>query len=346
MTRVFCSAMSSKPSRESSDRPIERERAESTESLTSTLVAVETRQALLDLRTRIERNVPEIAPDIVQWMTQLAGGEAVEAYFLHPEAFPSLLLPALLERRIHGRCTAELQARLIASTISGYYFIRIVDNAVDRSADDDLRLLPCTALFHTYFLAPYHELFPAAHPFWPAFEQIWTHCAEATMLDGRLREVDAVRFERIASKKTSAAKIPLAAVCHLHGHPELAGPWCALVDVFGCWHQMVNDAFDWHRDESLQNTTYVLSEAKRRMADGESVAEWLHREGWDWALSRVRDWMRDLQQRAKALESAELERYLDMRSARFEGRAAQAHDALRVAAKLLRLGRNDVPPNG
>jgi hypothetical protein len=299
------------------------------------------------LRARIEAHVPEIVPNIAQWMEQLAGGRAAESYFLHPDAFPSLLLPALLEERIHGRCTAELQARLIASTVSGYYFIRLVDNAMDRAAEDDLQMLPCTALFHTYFLAPYRELFPAPHPFWTTFEQVWSRCAEATLLDGRLRGIDAAHFERVSSKKTSAAKIPLVAVCHGWGRVDLADGWCAFVDVFGCWHQMVNDAFDWHRDSSLQNTTYVLSEARRRMVDGESVAEWLHREGWDWVLAHVRGWMADLQQRAMALESPELERYLDMRAARFEHRASQARDALQVAARLLGVGRaNGALPHG
>jgi hypothetical protein len=338
--------MSKRSTNPDSDAPSERERTAWPGDLHSAL-AVETRRALLELRARIERHVPEIAPDIVRWMEELAGGTAPESYFLHPDAFPSLLLPALLEKRIHGRCAAELQTRLIASTVSGYYFIRIVDNAIDRSAEGDLRMLPCTALFHSYFLAPYHELFPATHPFWPTFEQVWSRCAEATLLDGRLREIDAAHFERVSSTKTSAAKIPLVAVCHACGLPELADPWCAFVDVFGCWHQMVNDAFDWHRDDSLQNTTYVLSEAKRRMVEGESVPEWLHREGWDWVLSRVRGWMRDLQQRAKALESPELARYLDMRSVRFEGRASKASDALQVAARLLGVGRADgASPHG
>jgi hypothetical protein len=328
--------MPSAPNMYLSEQPFERERDRWSGNVHSALDAG-TRQALIDLRARIAGHAPEIAPDVVQWMEQLAGGKAAESYFLHPEAFPALLLPALLEKRIHGCCTPALQTQLIASTISGYYFIRIVDNAIDRSAADDLRMLPCTALFHAYFQRPYHELFSASHPFWRAFEQLWTQCAQATMLDGRLREVDAASFERISSKKTSAAKIPLVAVCHFHRHPELAEPWREFVDVFGCWHQMVNDAFDWHRDESLQNTTYVLSEAKRRRSDGESVAEWLHREGWEWAVARVRGWMHDLRERASALESPELQAYLDLRSSRFEVRAAQAQDALRVASLLAAL---------
>ena len=52
-------------------------------------------------------------------------------YFLHPVAFPLMLLPWWLERQLREQYSTSFQEDLIISNASLYYYIRLVDNVMD-----------------------------------------------------------------------------------------------------------------------------------------------------------------------------------------------------------------------
>ena len=139
----------------------------------------------------------------------------------------------------------------------------------------------------------------------------------------------------IAAKKTSAAKIPLAAVCHRYRRQDLIEPWVDFHDVLGCWHQMWNDLRDWTADERNGIATYFLSHARQAKGPNETIAEWVIREGYDWGLTALDGWMRDMKDRATALRSPDLVEYLTRRDALERRRHEDIRSGLRNLGKLL-----------
>ncbi|GIV98384.1 MAG: hypothetical protein KatS3mg057_3041 [Herpetosiphonaceae bacterium] len=291
------------------------------------------------LQRELAHSAPVLAESTLAWMQQLAGTSAVANYFTHPVAFPILLLPWWAEEAIAGRVDPALQESLIVSTMSGYYYIRLIDNLMDGDATIERQILPAINFFHTRFHGLYQRFFDAAHPFWEFFDQVWMASAEATARDALLADVDHRLFVEVAARKTCAAKIPVAAVCHHHERADMIAPWSQFIDVFGCWHQMWNDLFGWHADAAYQRSTYLLSEARRRMTPGEPLVAWFIREGFAWGLEQLSGWMAELKQIAGRLGSPALAAYLERRDMMVREHYEAAQEGLHNAAQLLKLLR-------
>lgn len=296
----------------------------------STLIST----SLARLQGEMVGAAPTMARHVTRWMAHLAGSTSLEHYFKHPQAFPALLLPWWLEKSLGEMPNLDFQADLVYSTINGYYAIRLADNLMDGHATVELQLLPALNFFQTQFQAAYQPWFAAGHPFWDFFRATWFHSAEVTLQDALLTEIDAVQFEQIAAQKTSAAKIPLAAVCHRYGQLDRLEPWSRLVDLLGCWHQFLNDLFGWHRDHERRTVTYFLSEAERRRRPDEPVLGWVVREGFDWGMAQAEGWMSALQALAQELNSRELIAYLEAREEMLQRQAAEASAGLAALGKL------------
>jgi hypothetical protein len=166
---------------------------------------------------------------------------------------------------------------------------------------------------------------------------VWFHSADVTSQDANLYDLDAVQFEQVAARKTCAAKIPLAAVAYRYDRPDLIEPWSHFVDRFGAWHQLFNDLFDWHRDAVQPACTYFLSEAERRREPEEPVAAWVAREGFAWAIDKLRAWLAGLKGLATPLQSPDLLTYLDLREKRLNERQKAVEGGLKDLARLLAL---------
>ncbi len=281
----------------------------------------------------LARRAPAMAAEVEAWTRALPSHGGPADYFLHPLAFPMLLLPWWLERS-RGEIDVELQADLVTSTVSGYYYIRMIDDLMDGDAGARVELLPALGFFHTRFQSAYQKWFAADHPFWETFERVWCQSAEASMLDARLESFDAESFRRVAARKICAAKIPLTAVCHHRGWLDLLEPWLELVDLLGCWHQMTNDVFDWHKDLSHGNRTYFLCRAESERRQGEPVAAWVARDGFAWGCGLLEEWAAELRRRAGDLGSDDLAAYLDERRRLYDRRKASATSGLRALGKL------------
>ena len=83
-------------------------------------------QSMGRLLNQLEQTAPTLHPPINNWMRSLAGGLAPEAYFKHPLAFPTLLLPWWIEQSFGVEINLSLHADIAYSSINGYYFIRIL----------------------------------------------------------------------------------------------------------------------------------------------------------------------------------------------------------------------------
>src|ERR687886_2061201 len=92
------------------------------------------RSAFERLEAELHQAMPRMASHVLAWMQRLAGSRPLEAYFLHPDAFPMLLLPWWVEETLPGDPDIDFQADLIFSTINIYYAIRLIDNVMDGDA--------------------------------------------------------------------------------------------------------------------------------------------------------------------------------------------------------------------
>jgi hypothetical protein len=195
-----------------------------------------------------------------------------------------------------------------------------MDNIMDRDGNEDLHLLPVMHVFLLECVRPYTTHFPPEHAFWRILRTTWFRSAEAAAHDAMLHDLDAQQFTGISAQKVCAVEIPIAAVCHYYHRPDLICGWNQLVHALGCWHQMLNDLFDWRKDLAHENDTYFLSEARRRARAGETPAEWVVREGFQWGIERLDVYMQEMDAMAKKLRSSGLRAYLRKRRVLLEQR--------------------------
>jgi hypothetical protein len=264
-------------------------------------------------------------------MQSLSGTDRPESYFMHPFAFPMLLLPWWLEGVIRGAPDRDFQTDVAYSTFNGYYFIRIIDDLMDRERQPAPEILPALVFFHTEFQSAFFDYFPHDDGFWRDFKAVSFASAEMASRDARLADVERTDFLEISSQKVAGAKVPIAAVCHRYKRPDLIAPWFDLVDRLGRSHQMLNDVLDWSRDLDHQRSTYFLSEALRQKGSHESVAEWVIHDGLKWGTLQLDQWADDLASSGQVLGCPSLVTYL----ARMRRAAAEQWGELGLSLRSL-----------
>ena len=287
------------------------------------------------VRRRIRVLMPLAAPLIERWLDTVTGGGTLQAYFTHPRAFPTLLLPRWLGEAIGRRVDDALHVDLLYSTLQGYLAIRLVDDVMDGDGDGDRRLLPACAVFHAEFQSIYERRFPAGHAFWVEFERSWSGTADAAIADAALTEIDLDAFRAVTARKTSAALIPLAAAGHALGVGGVPAEWRSMVTRLAEWHQMRNDYFDWRRDLRSGAVTFVLSEAARRRDPGESTEQWMVREGLRGGLSELRERLRAARRAAHVARCRGALDHLQREEYELDRTSDVMERGLRVAARLL-----------
>ena len=297
-----------------------------------------TRAAQVRLERRVRSLAPQLAARLTPWMQGLAPGGKAEAYFLHPEAFPSLLLPWIFETSVTKNNPDQFGFDLVYSTIAGYYSIRLIDNVMDREATDEAILLPASAFLHEEFARHYHDVFPTGDVFWDFFDSHWALSAEAAIEDGGMTEIDRTAFETISARKVLAARIPMSAIARR----TLGGPtptdWDELIRLLSLFHQMRNDLLDWRRDEERGASTYFLSQARNFAGLGEPVALWLAREGFDWGVDLLRQWLDEARDIAGRLGVPDIEAYLARRSRDLTKAVASIRPGLAMIAAVAAVG--------
>ena len=279
------------------------------------------------------RHTPAAAAALLSWASRLSPTGRPRDYFDGGRAV-MFVLPWWLEKRIRSTPDIRFQERLVESTVSAYYFVRLIDNIMDENAAEERSLLPLLAVLHSNFIRAYAHLFPPDAPFWDHFDRHWSATAEAAIREKMLARLSADEFVNVAARKTSGIKIPLAAVCCRYDRLDLLERWNAFYDRFACWQQMADDTFDWVRDLRHGNVTFFLSEGSRQKRIGESVSGWVVRRGFAWGINWLHDAMRGLRRDAEQLDSPELVRFLDYRDAEIRGHAIEVSSTLKDVATL------------
>ena len=295
------------------------------------------------LQARALEAGPTIGPRINQWIHAVTKADRPEDAFMSPASFPMLSLPWYAEQSIHPEPDPIFQTKLVYSTVNGYCYIRLIDNLMDGHGEEGLSMLPALGFFHTQFQNPYGRTFKNGHPFWEFFKTTWMHSAEVTLRDAGLVEIDRALFEDVCAQKTCAAKIPIAAVFYHYEQPDRMERWMQFVDLFGCWHQMWNDLFDWVKDTQYRTQTYFLSEARRRKRPDEPLVDWVIREGFDWGTMLLDGWMAKMQGLATELDSPPLEDYLEERKINLSNQIAGIKQAIEQSQGLLEALKNSLP---
>lgn len=292
-------------------------------------------RATLRVEETVKHMTPSLSGSVCEWMRKLSGTPHPEDYFLHPEAFPMFLLPYWVEKATGARTLRQFRRDLVHSTVNGYYYVRMLDDLMDDDAELPPPLLPAMHVFLYESIRLYMAYFPPDHPFWPLMRAAWFQSAESASHDILLDDTDATAFVNIAAQKVCACKIPIAAVCYYYGRPDLIPPWTNLTNTLGCWHQMLNDLFDWRKDLEHGNSTYFLSEGRRRARPRETTAEWVIRDGFQWGVDELDRWMRKLQTMAVELHSPGLSRYLRTRKALLASRLATMAQPVQALQQLV-----------
>jgi hypothetical protein len=270
-------------------------------------------RAFARIRRRLRAGAPTLSVHALGWMRSLAGTAPPQAYFTHPNAFPMLLLPWRLEESVRGVPDRAFHRDVVHSTLTGYYFVRMIDDLMDGDHPPGRTVMPALIFFHTEFQLAYHRHFPHRHPFWESLVDASFAAAETATRDAELSAIDRTEFLAISARKIAGAKIPIAAVCHRYDRVDLLEPWSAFVDVLGGWHQMFNDIFDWSRDLAQGRTTHFLSHASAHSGPDGSVAEWVIDDGLDWGRAQLDEWMDQLLVAAGELGAPALVTYLEER---------------------------------
>jgi hypothetical protein len=277
--------------------------------------------AIEQVCSTLQIQAPFLSREVSHWIRQISPGGDPCAHFTHVRMFPILRLPEWLVDTLAVKPDPGFQQALMHSSVNGYYCIRLTDDVMDGDRDHKLEvsILPAVGFFCSQFQSFYQAHFPPEHAFWQRFRELWIASCESAAHDNSLRHVSWPDFERVSSRKYSAAGIPVAAACYYYDCRESIAPWLEFTHALGRWSQMVDDVLDWHPDRRDQRATYFLSEGERRKRAGESVDQWVVREGCAWGFELLEQWMGEMRWRAAELGSSGLQDYLGQREAWLRG---------------------------
>ncbi len=257
----------------------------------------------------ISQTPSPLAAGTLAWLGKRCDLLNPAAYFTQVHSLPLLAFPWWLEESIHAPVEVDFQLDLMYSTVNLYYFTRMLDDVMD-GHEIQRAVLPALHPFHVRFMHPYHRLFGPQSPFWQEFHRLLAITVETTATEATLKEFTPGDFLNSTALKATAAAIPIAAVCVRFARLDLLPSWENMFSLFAKWHLMRDDLLDWGVDAKAGNPTWLLSEAQRRRSNGESLAEWMRREGFAWVKQIQKTWLDETIAAAAELNSPGLLNYL------------------------------------
>lgn len=286
--------------------------------------------AVTKLEQDIQSSLPSIWPLLVQWRDPRSfatGG-------LDPRSFPAITMPFWVSADLL-REDPQFSIDLSCSTMHGYLFLRLVDDATDGDGDYRVRkLLPISGYLASRFQEAYQTYFPASHSFWEYFRLGVAEQADSSAADAMISKVDEDWFLRVSSRKTSVSKIPVAAAALRLGKESDIALWYQLIDKLGRLQQFSNDFFGCHHDLEHQIETLVLSTYYRERSGSQTLSEWLVEEGFSWGVDMLRHQLADLTPDAARLKSRAALAWLRARALSLEIDIQRALRRLHLALPL------------
>ncbi len=300
------------------------------------------REAWQQLDQSLQTRAPALANAWRAWTIALAGGRDPIDYFLHPYAYPTLLMPWWMDATMGKAANPELQRHLLHTSLAGYYVIRFIDDVVDGDAPERVQLLPLVPVLQAEFhalqnnakLTPLQQL---------ALQKAWALGHESSWLDSKLDSVDEASFKQVSACKVAAVRVPMLMVAWHHGLAELSTEWNTCIDKLGAWHQFHNDLFDWQRDLQAKRATWFTSEIERHRGNGSALA-WVASEGFAWGVAQLESLGNELLIHSHALGCTGLTVWLTERTEILKRIASEVISDFAYLAPLL-VKRNNAPSN-
>lgn len=247
----------------------------------------------------LQRSLPRVAARMLRWrpLDTLAGNG------LAARSFPVLWFPYWLASAEARATDLGFQTDVACSSLSGYCYVRLIDDVADGDHPDAVRkLLPAAGYFAARFQAEYAKYFAHDHPFWATFHDAWQRQADAAAADANLVDVTREQFDTITARKCDAAEIPIAAAGLRYALPGSAiADWQSFASATAAVHQMMNDVLGWRSDLQHGIGTFVLSTFRRSRRVDETPEAWFRREGLAWATHTVADLFAEAEEKASPL---------------------------------------------
>ena len=214
----------------------------------------------------ISMSSPALANQVLLWIRRISPGSEPAAHFLNVRMFPILRFPEDVVQSLAVLPDDVFHGSLISSTVHGYYYIRLIDDIVDgdRDLESGTQNPSRLRLFFESIPVWIPEVFFGGARILANISPVMDRFRGGICEDAMQRTVSCSDFERVSSRKFSAAGIPVVATCLHYGRADLVPAWLDLVDGLGRWSQMVDDILDWHQDRNLDRATYFLTEGERQ----------------------------------------------------------------------------------
>jgi hypothetical protein len=278
-------------------------------------------------RLREELRTMETASAVFWARAEQLGQGYPEHLFLNPISTPVFMFPLWVEQSVSETQDVDFQYELAYASIALYFYVRILDDAMDGHFESG-SLLPLLTSLYAHFNRALQNLFPHGDPFWAYFYRLIDLSTEATVADFTAANLTTEDFLQLAPQKSYCVLIPIAAVlCRYKRHDQFER-WSELWHAFSAWNQMQDDVRDWYLDQKNGLCTYLLSQAQRLKRKDESVEQWMVRDGYQWSIGVLNQFAKRARELATELNVPEMEEELEARSDRLSQHLGHLCDTL------------------
>ena len=285
--------------------------------------------AVVRLEQTFSAHAPHLAPALFDWLRTLAPEARIADYFRHEHRFPMLLLPWWVRDASGLTDDRRFQADVVYSTVAGYLAIRLLDDTLDGSSSRASTLLPASVVLQSEFQHAYTRHFAGDHPFWDLFRRQWYGAADFAFDHEGARD-----FAGRVAHRLGPALIPMAAVAHRAGRPDLLEQWTPCLGKLARLEQLLDDITDWLPDSERGAPNYLLALHAERARDGEPLVAWIIRDGLAQGQTLARRWLAELASGAERLGSAGFAGFLARRGALLQEMRAETDPGLAELARL------------
>jgi hypothetical protein len=264
-------------------------------------------------RLRVELSTMETASAVFWARAEQLGQGYPEHLFLNPISTPVFMFPLWVEQSLSATQDVDFQYELAYASIALYFYVRILDDAMDGHFESGSLLPLLTSLF-AHCTHALQNLFPHGDQFWAYFHKLIDLATEGMVVDFTATDLGSEDFCRLAAQTFYCALIPVAAVLCRYKRCDQFERWSELWHAFSAWNQMQDDIRDWYMDQKNGLCTYLLSQAQRIKRKDESVEQWMIRDGYRWSMGVLNQFAKRVREIAAELNIPEMEKELKART--------------------------------
>jgi hypothetical protein len=240
---------------------------------------------------------------------QLSQGDP-DYLLLTPFSTPLFLFPLWVERSLSQTRDMAFQYELAYALVALYFYLRILDDAMDGHVESGSLLPLLTSLF-AHCTHALQNLFPHGDQFWAYFHKLIDLSTEGMVADFTATDIGSEDFCQLAAQTFYCALIPMAAVLCRYNRCDQFERWSEFWHAFSAWNQMRDDVRDWYADKESNLCTYLLSQARRLKRQDESVEEWMIRDGYRWSIGVLNQFANRARELTAELNVPEMEEELE-----------------------------------